>query len=105
MANEPATILGNAVSHEFLTGKMSDYSDGNRTSEDDISDWIKDCIEKASRNMIANPRLKKSFETMSSGNSKVFVEIYREESVDKFTVFTTVAQNYKSRFDTGVTLK
>lgn len=72
---------------------FSSFKDGVDIKDNEINKWIKECLDKAQQNIKENPSLKESFRTISSGNTKVFVEVYIQDD-NLYTVYITVTKDY-----------
>lgn len=58
-----------------------------------INRWIEECINKLGSNFQSNRDINHTFCTISSGNTKVIAEGYKQAN-GKYTVFITVTKDY-----------
>lgn len=73
----------------------TDFADGLNVEDSEINEWVQESLERAVNKLYKN-NLDESFSTCSSGNTKVFVEVYRhKENKAKISVSVSVSQNYK----------
>ena len=79
-----------------------DFSDGVPIDETTINIWIQRAFDKIALDIKETPDLDKFFHTISSGNTKVLVEAYRQNG-DKFTIYVSVSTCYKQK--TGMDIK
>ena len=72
---------------------FSSFKDGVDIKDNEINKWIKECLDDAEKDIKENPGLKKTFGTISSGNTKVFVEVYIQDD-NLYTVYVNVTKDY-----------
>lgn len=72
--------------------KYFDFSDGIDISEIKIKRLIKKVIKKAKKYILKYNK-ENTFYTISTGNTKIFVEIYKQDN-GLFEVFVAVTKNY-----------
>lgn len=77
----------------FDRRKCFSYHDGVRINDRTINEWIKRAVASAKEQLRKHPDMTKSFESISSGNTKVIVEIYRQIN-NKYTIFVSVCDGY-----------
>ena len=71
-----------------------DFSDGVDLSNSEITRYVEEAIRSCCRK-IKRDNLKESFSTISTGNSKVLVEIYLQDNRE-YTIYVNVCKNYSS---------
>jgi hypothetical protein len=90
---------------DFDNCKFYDFSDGAKINDDDIRGWVKDGLNHIKEKIKKEPMRSDFFATLSTGNSKVLIEAYRQESnlrrhlnqddKYKFTVYINIITKYK----------
>lgn len=78
-----------------------DFSKGLPCTETEVNMFIQECIDSIKKQVIKHPDRESYFHHISTGNTKVIVECYRQGSCDtytasdKFTIYVNVATAYK----------
>jgi hypothetical protein len=83
---------------------FSDFSTATKIGKNQTLHWIEDVVQAIQKKVKNNDLLNEVHSTISSGNTKVFIEAYRQNN-DEFTVCVTVAQNYKHKIYYDIKLK
>ena len=60
-------------------------------------DFIFQCVANLKLKLGSNPKLDEAFTTISTGNFKVFGEIYRTSENEPDTIVISITENYKSK--------
>ena len=87
-----------------------DFSKGQTVSETEVNMFIHQCIDSIKEKILKYPDRESYFHHMSTGNTKVIIECYRQGNEteyakgDKFTVYISVATAYKEFSKTSVEL-
>jgi len=84
-------------------GAYYDYSDGVPISETSVNIWVQQAFDAIAFKTKGNPDQDEFFHTISSGNTKVLVEAYRQSNKDKFTVYVSVITKYEQQTGTDIT--
>ena len=82
-------------------GIYFDYSDGVPIDEGRINIWILQAFNKIAQDIKETSDLDKYFHTISSGNTKVLVEAYRERG-NKFNIYVSVCTAYQQQTKSGI---
>lgn len=80
-----------------------DFADGVNIEDDTVNQWIEESITSAVTKLREN-NLKESFSASSSGNTKVIVEVYRQESNDKLSIYVSVCKKYKRAQELNISI-
>jgi len=80
------------------------FSNGVPLDETTVNMWIQEMFVKIKTKISEYPDRESYFHHMSSGNTKVIMECYRQGDKDKFTVYVSVATAYSTRTLTDVKL-
>ena len=78
-----------------------DFSEGIVVSDFEIQRWINECLTEIREKIDKEPDRQEFFHIISSGNTQVLVEAYRERK-DKFSVYVTVNNVYKTNHKTNL---
>jgi hypothetical protein len=65
---------------DFNNCKFFDYSDGIKVDDGEIRRWIRNGLNHIKEKIKKEPMRSDFFATLSSGNSKVLIEAYRQDS-------------------------
>jgi hypothetical protein len=79
-----------------------DFTDGVDISETQITLWLRECIDSIKKKIDTYPKQKDYFSTISSGNTKVLVECYRNGTENTFTLYCSVIKSHKQGSLTSV---
>ncbi len=74
-------------------GDYYSFQNGVNISDVGTNRWIDECIEKVKGKFASNPEIKEAFACISSGNTKVLCEGYKQGN-GKYTVFISVIKGY-----------
>jgi len=77
-----------------------DFSDGGNVEDSEFQEWIQESLNKCI-NESKGKNLKKNFTSISTGNSKLFIEVYRQEDYS-FTVHVSICKGYLNKFSCGI---
>ncbi len=80
----------------YYPGDYFDFSGSGSVSETTINIWIQQMFDKVSEAAKNEPERNNFSHAMSTGNTKVIIEAYRQGS-GKFTVYVSVATSYTQR--------
>lgn len=71
-----------------------DFSGGVNVSDREFKRWIKDGIDNTIKK-IKEKNLEESFSSISSGNGKVFIEVYVDND-KKYTIYVSFTRGYST---------
>ena len=81
-----------------------DYSLGEPLDETTINSWVQHMFDKVEIETIEHPAQMEFFHVMSTGNTKVLLEVYRQdEDSNEFTIYVSVCTKYKQKSDWDIT--
>lgn len=96
MRTEPLEVF-------YYPNDYFDFSDGKDVSETTINIWIQEMFDKLKGKTLAYPDQNEFFHVISTGNTKVLIEAYRQTiDIDKFTVYVSVCTCYKQSSSMGI---
>ena len=81
-----------------------DFSDGKDVSETTVNIWIQEMFDKVTIKAQSQPDVKEFFHSISAGNTKVFLEAYRQTDPAKFTIYLSVSTCYKQQSSMDIKL-
>jgi len=81
----------------YSSDNYYDFSNGVPSSDGEINLWIREMFDDIKKKINKNPSRDEYFQHRSTGNTKVIMEVYRQEpNINSFTVYVSVATAYKS---------
>ena len=78
-----------------------DFSNGVPVRDSEVNQWIRQAVEGIKKDIQKFPEIGKYFHTISSGNTKVLVEAYKE-SGNSYTLYVSVSTAYKNYSECGI---
>ena len=97
------TIKKELTQQFYYPNGYYDFSNGVPVSETEINMWILNSIDKIKAKIKEHPDREQYFHHISSGNTKVIIECYRQGNPEKFTVYVSVATSYKTKSELDIT--
>jgi hypothetical protein len=81
----------------YYPGDYFDFSDGKPLGETTINIWIQQMFDAIAIKAKDCPGRNDFAKHMSTGNTKIVMEAYRQNDKNKFTVYVSVCTDYKQK--------